>query len=657
MANEAFELLELLQKESPPHALQDLVHRARANGASKSELARISRAVDLSLGIHALFARRQQRETGLATLVDTARDLTLPYDVDALLKVITRRARLLLGLDMSWVSIDDHDAHRSRVRAADGHASALTVGFSVPLTGGVGRRATEGSAPFWSADYLTDDSFTHSEVIDDVVRAEGLHAVMAIPLQHQGSALGILYVADRRVRHFTPDEVSLMSSLVDLAAVAIEKARLLEETRHQVGALERNTSRAQDCSIAVHELSKTHGLLLDLVLRGSGLAALVTEAAQALDGTLLVRDAAGRVLSGPVGARPDNTGHTADQAPGPDERELTIASLEAHAKGRPVPCGDHGEHRWVAPLRAGDDALGCVEFACADPSDPADDRRLQLLALASQVITVALLMQDGAAAPQGQLRDEFFRGLLKGSLPPPEQVAEQARRLDIDLEAPHVVVVARVEKGSRGRATAWASSYAHRHHGLKHVEGDHVVVLLPGTEPGTAARAVSKELTEVLGGLVSVGSAGPARGPVEIACVHREARRCLDAVTRIKGPGGTASTDDLGFLGLLLSEQPDVDAFISSAIGPVLDYDDQQYTVLVPTLEAYFASASSPSRAAEVLHVHPNTVSRRLERITELLGEGWQKPSRALQVQLALQLQRTRVSLNRGLEQARQATG
>lgn len=64
-------------------------------------------------------------------------------------------------------------------------------------------------------------------------------------------------------------------------------------------------------------------------------------------------------------------------------------------------------------------------------------------------------------------------------------------------------------------------------------------------------------------------------------------------------------------------------------------------------MEAYFASANSPSRAAESLHVHPNTVSRRLERITEILGEDWQKPTQALQVQLALQLQRTRQALNK----------
>jgi DNA-binding PucR family transcriptional regulator len=41
------------------------------------------------------------------------------------------------------------------------------------------------------------------------------------------------------------------------------------------------------------------------------------------------------------------------------------------------------------------------------------------------------------------------------------------------------------------------------------------------------------------------------------------------------------------------------------------------------------------------LHVHPNTVQQRLDRITALLGEGWQQPERALDVQVALRLRAT----------------
>jgi DNA-binding PucR family transcriptional regulator len=59
-------------------------------------------------------------------------------------------------------------------------------------------------------------------------------------------------------------------------------------------------------------------------------------------------------------------------------------------------------------------------------------------------------------------------------------------------------------------------------------------------------------------------------------------------------------------------------------------------------LEAYFGAGGSPGRAAEVLHVHVNTVSQRLNRIASLLGADWQRPERAVDLQLALRLHRLR---------------
>lgn len=38
------------------------------------------------------------------------------------------------------------------------------------------------------------------------------------------------------------------------------------------------------------------------------------------------------------------------------------------------------------------------------------------------------------------------------------------------------------------------------------------------------------------------------------------------------------------------------------------------------------------------MHVHPNTVTQRLDRIGHLLGDGWQSPESLLELGLALRL-------------------
>ncbi|MEV7419542.1 helix-turn-helix domain-containing protein [Streptomyces sp. NPDC089919] len=624
-----FRLLELLAMEVPPQRFDEPLETARQGGACPESQVLLHRAKALAFDIHGLVARRRQHEAGLAALVDTARELTLPYDLDALLKVIARRARLLLNLDMAWVSLYDPVDDRSYVRTADGHSSAITIGFRLPVSGGIGNAAADRSAPFWTPDYLADERFTHSPVTDDVVRAEGLRALIAVPLQEDNTPFGALYVADRRIRHFTQDEITLMASLGDLVAVAIKKARLLTQARTEISELEEGASRALDSSFASRRLFRTHSELTDLVLRGCTPYELAERGAKELGGALLVRDAAGRELA------------TAGAFPEIDEMVLLGGTLDAHTEQAPVRSADG---LWFCPVAAGAEALGTLVLALPESSDT---RHLPLLRAVAQSAAVLLQMQRSAEAADGQVRDDLFHELLGDTQRTPAQLAERARRLTVDLTSAHVVVVARPEGGSPGRALLWASSYAHRHSGLRTTDTDGVVLLLPGTDPGAVARSAGQQLSAVLGCPVTVGAAGPAADPGSINRTYQEARRCLDALTALGRIGSTASPRELGFLGLLLSDRPDAVAFIKSAIGPVLEYDAQQYTELVRTMDAYFAAGNSPSRAAESLHVHPNTVSRRLERITELLGAQWQGPVRALEIQLALRLHQARHTLRR----------
>ena len=43
--------------------------------------------------------------------------------------------------------------------------------------------------------------------------------------------------------------------------------------------------------------------------------------------------------------------------------------------------------------------------------------------------------------------------------------------------------------------------------------------------------------------------------------------------------------------------------------------------------------------------MHVNTVTQRLDRVGQLLGGDWQKPDRALEIQLALRLHRLRTAI------------
>jgi DNA-binding PucR family transcriptional regulator len=158
--------------------------------------------------------------------------------------------------------------------------------------------------------------------------------------------------------------------------------------------------------------------------------------------------------------------------------------------------------------------------------------------------------------------------------------------------------------------------------------------LLTRTGPVSAARELA-DLAKRAG--VTIAVTGPA-GWSSLVAAHRQAARLAATMLRLGRTGESATPDDLGVAGLVGAAEVDVRAHVRHVLGAVLDYDDQRGTDLVGTLHAYFAAGQSPTRAATSLHIHPNTVQQRLDRIGALLGAGWQSPARALDIQVALRL-------------------
>jgi len=71
----------------------------------------------------------------------------------------------------------------------------------------------------------------HSSFDNPVMLREGIRSLMAAPLWAEGRIIGILYVDDFVVRNFKPREISLLSLLSTIAAMAIDKTRMLESSR------------------------------------------------------------------------------------------------------------------------------------------------------------------------------------------------------------------------------------------------------------------------------------------------------------------------------------------------------------------------------------------------------------------------------------------
>ncbi|MFF3488493.1 helix-turn-helix domain-containing protein [Streptomyces sp. NPDC002701] len=636
------DLLELLAAGAPAHACDRLLARARRS-ARPEDRRRLDHARHLAREATGHAVRHARREADLASLVDTARELAHPARPQAALALLTRRARLLTATDLALAVLHDEETGEAVVRAADGAVGAGTQGHRIPA-GALPTAAAHDDppGPFSTADLLAAPAgpppaagrstadpagpAAHTAALGALAHAESLHAVLGVPLRTDEKHLGFLYVADRAVRHFTPDEVALLRSLADLGAGALTTARLLARARTANAELERAGTRARAGLRDAIEARGAQDDLFRLALDGIGLDELLTRAARELGGAVGVHGPAGEHLA------------AHGRLPRATATELDRVRLNAATTGIACPTADG---TWAVPLTVRSEDVGTLLF---HPDDPGTEPPEQLLLAHARTVSLLLTLRRSTAT-EGQIRDDLLEDLVSCDGPPPERLLARARRLSADLDRPHVVVVARPGSPAAPLVDGWAGVHARRHRGMRTVRDGLLVLLLPGDDPAARAEEVRARLAAATGAPVTAAASVSPRGAATVHRAHREAVRCLEALGALDAGGVSAAAGDLGFLGVLLADDHDVPGFVERTLGPLLDHDAARLSCLVETLEGWFRAAGSPSRAAELLHVHANTVSRRLERITHLLGPGWQRPEQALELQLALRLHRTRALL------------
>ncbi|MGC0405673.1 sugar diacid utilization regulator [Streptomyces sp. SAI-126] len=612
--------LELLARGASADAYEQPVLIARAEGRPPERIAALEEAKAVALRVRSELEGRRRREAELSALFETAHDLAGLRDLDAVLRAIVQRARSLLGTDVAYLSLHDPARGDTYMRVTEGSVAARFQQLRLGMGEGLGGLVAQTARPYVTDDYFKDDRFQHTLSIDSGVRDEGLVAILGVPLTLGHHVIGVLFAADRRARVFEREQIALLGSFAALAAAAIDTANLLTETRSALTELERANEIIRDRSGVIERASDVHDRLAELVLRGGGVHDVAAAVSEILDGTVEFTELA------------------------PTEA-LEASRAEGHAV----------RHRddWIAAVAAGGELLGALVLRGHPGLDPVDQRTLERAAM---VTSLLLLARRSAAEAEQRVRGELLDDLLDARDRDPRLLRERAARLEADLDATHVVLAARLdapaadadqEAAARRRLWSAASHLAATRHGLAAARDGGTVLLLPLADGDTAtdlARRTAGHLGTAVHEAVTVGASAPVRDLAvhldAVAAAYEEGRRCLDALRLLGRSGDGAAAEDFGFLGVLLAGDRDIGGFVERTIGQVVAYDDRRGTDLLRTLDAYFACGMSPARTKDELHVHVNTVAQRLERVGRLLGEDWQSPARALEIQLALRLHR-----------------
>jgi DNA-binding PucR family transcriptional regulator len=309
--------------------------------------------------------------------------------------------------------------------------------------------------------------------------------------------------------------------------------------------------------------------------------------------------------------------------------------------------------RQAIAVRAGDEILGSIWAAVAEPLPPA---REQAFVEAAKLVALHLLRVRAGADVERRLRAELVSILLEGGSGAPDA----ATRLGLAGRA-CVVVAAAAPDGSQAQGARELARFetarqqaldtlavhlsAVQHGSVAALLGGVVYAVLPvDTLDEQAAEqrvtTVVKEYLERTGGSDLVGIGRVARDLHAVPRSRHDADRVLRVLRRGRSRRTLASLSEV-YAEALLIDVAAADADGHSPSGPVAglaEYDRRHNSNLVDTLAAWLDAFGDVNAAAEAVHVHPNTFRYRLHRIAEIgdvdLSDGESRFALMLQLRL-----------------------
>jgi two-component system, NtrC family, sensor kinase len=200
---------------------------------------------------------RTARDRQSATAEILSAIASAPGDAERSLQQIAETSARLFGAPSATIHIAEGDGWARTIRFG---ASSIRVGAGVPDSQlKIGGRNMPGTI-------VAENRQVHVPDIDNVdpaiadwpglpyAREAGTRSMSGSPLRREGKAIGALIVYRDRLAPFSAEELAVQQTFADQAAIAVENARLFNETRE---ALERQTATAEILKVIASSPSDT----------------------------------------------------------------------------------------------------------------------------------------------------------------------------------------------------------------------------------------------------------------------------------------------------------------------------------------------------------------------------------------------------------------
>jgi sugar diacid utilization regulator/putative methionine-R-sulfoxide reductase with GAF domain len=583
----------------------------------------------------------------LGAFEKVAADILSHLDLEGTLLSVLNAVVEQTGADIAGILLADSEGKELHMRACTGHRTPATAHLIVHPGQGVAGKVLDDGRPVRVDDYQADPSISRD--FADIAQADGTRSAVGAPMVVRGHVIGVAMSWRRRPAVFTDRDVQTLAALANLAAIAVENARLYEAREGTLKELREANSRLEQQNEALRRADEVQDEFMHVLLQEHSLTDVVERVARLLDADVIALDDTGSELAasdGAVGLRDH---------------------LLAPNKQGPEGGGTGDEALVVREVTAGGERLARLAVRLHRATDPIDGLLVEHAAMAC---ALALTRERAVLEARTRVRGDFLWDLVAGRVSDEAEARVWARTLEYSLPKRMRVLLVRADpranesrppgggNGRRAGAVVLGESLVHAAEQaarqasgatvLAARRGSLLAMLVPGNEDVHRARwlaeAVVAGLRQKWAGMeLSVGVSECVTSVAALPGAYSHARTAMAAGTQLEDRSGVAVFDDLGIFRFLLapSDRGDLEGFARAVLGPVLDYDRDHLSELTSTVEAYLASDCSLQRTADSIFVHPKTVRYRLDRVQEMTDLDFTRQRDRFDAQLAIAILKT----------------
>jgi signal transduction histidine kinase/DNA-binding response OmpR family regulator len=212
----------------------------------------LARSLRYAIQRHRAEESLKDRNRELLILRKISETILGSLDLKSVTERILEEAMLSCSFDVGNIRLLDRGGETLEMAAARGYRDPANILRHRRISRLPGRQSTFG-------DRIFNESCVEEHVQASggfrTLKKEGVESFIDVPVRANGEVLGIFQLGSRTPRKFKAEEINLLETIGNQMGVALQKARLYEETRRQAVELEKaNKMQADFAAMIAHDL-------------------------------------------------------------------------------------------------------------------------------------------------------------------------------------------------------------------------------------------------------------------------------------------------------------------------------------------------------------------------------------------------------------------